>query len=1246
MTSPFEVSTRRLLAALGRRCRRRRAETGRLASRPSLRAGTAAVLIVAAFACTAPDVGDAKTGDSKDDATPTATCHEVQRMPQGACCSPGHFYAYVDNACVAVGPPECASVVFSAPQTCVPRWCWSGGAQGGGACDPVVDDDCRLVGRLCTAEELAAGAGCDAGFGPDPESPQTCIAAGSFLGSGVPKDWNGDFDTLPPVPPLEDSVPDGVPPLIELPPLAESVPEGVPPLTALGNVEDTFFCRDDVEAEPHFCSKVESKLCSRGADGSLPDPGRCVYVGVPWPSRYCPPGFLVDTDAQVGQGGAPPCKPDPADCGDDQFGDAGLTDAAGVIFVNIEGGDDSGPGTRAAPLKTVGAALAASPTGGTVAVAAGIYEEAVAITQAVTIRGRCAAMVQITGEAGKPALSVDGLIATGEASVSGFHVSGPSVGVSVTGSLPARLQSVLVAAATSYGLRVNGDAAKMYGTSLVVAATQPNPANGEIGDGAVIENGAVVTLKDVRLSGNRTLGLVVVGEKTTVDASRLLVDGTLARKSDGKFGVGVATFGGATLTLHDARLAANRYIGLYVFDAASKVDATGLLIDGTLPRQSDKEDGRGVSVQLGATVVLKDTRLSGNHEVGLFVSDTGTTVESLRLIVDNTQSEETNEKLGTGAAAQSGALLKLRATRLSGNRYLGLLAAMAGTVVDADGLLVDGTLPRQSDGQDGRGVSAQLGAQVVLHNTRLSGNHEAGLFASDPGTKVESSGLLVDATQPQQSDGDSGVGVVVSGGAAVTLVGGRLSGNHKAGLFAYGKGARAKATGLVVDGTLSREIDGEYGTGVSVEGGAMVGLKDARLSANHGVGLHASGVATAVDATGALVDGTLPVSSGTERGWGVDVRAGAAVTLLRVRVSGNREIGLLASGKDVRVDATNVLVDGTLSRQSNGLWGRGVEADFGATVTLRDVRISRNRDLGLYASGADTTLDAARLLVDGTLPRENGGGFGAGVSAGIGAKVKLQSARLSGNRVAGVLAHQQGTAVDASGLLVDGTQSQQSDGEFGSGAGAALGADIRLSGSTLVGNRLSGFLGQGGESRLVGVSIRHGLPQDSDASGGSGAWFHNSASGALLASVVSANRASAVTVAGGTIEARHVVVHSTDWGKYPRRIAHRLYSKEVTQLGDGILLDTSSDSVIDHCIVANNIRTGMLIDTSPRVQVTGTLINGGGEGQYGLVYQHSADVLDQGNIVFGATKANRDSDVGLSLPATPKAAPTAGAAGS
>ncbi len=239
----------------------------------------------------------------------------------------------------------------------------------------------------------------------------------------------------------------------------------MPPLVQLPAVHDTFFCRDGPNAKARFCTASEMTSCRRGPDGALPSADQCVYVGVPWSAQVCPPGFVVHPTNSASAGKLPACTPDPADCGDDEYGDTNLKDGA-VLFVNGSTAKDGGSGTRADPLKTIASALAKAPTGGSVAVAAGVYNESLVLTRPVTLRGRCAAKVTLLGKPGLPVLWAGALGDGGQVTVQGMRVSGDGLGIDIRPPALASFERLWVKGVRSSAFTVEGK-----GASVAIAAS-------------------------------------------------------------------------------------------------------------------------------------------------------------------------------------------------------------------------------------------------------------------------------------------------------------------------------------------------------------------------------------------------------------------------------------------------------------------------------------------------------------------------------------------------------------------------------------------------------------------------------------------------------------------------------------------------------------------------------------------------------------------------------------------------------
>jgi hypothetical protein len=578
-----------------------------------------------------------------------------------------------------------------------------------------------------------------------------------------------------------------------------------------------------------------------------------------------------------------------------------------VVYVAADAAAD-GAGTRSSPRPLAEAVNAAAP-GSLLALALGDYPSGVRLDRKVALLGACVAGTTVrsslpfTFDAG-----VLDLVGGGAALVRDLTVSGSRPGITVTGTItePHRIEAVMVDEATGFGLDLIG-AQTVEGRDLRIEDTAPL-ADGTLGQGIQMSSGARLTLTGATLRNNHQVGLNAFDAGTTVEATGLLVENTQPQVSDQTSGWGISVQFGAALTLTGATLRNNRDVGLFAFGVGTRVEATGLLVEGTQPEASDQTWGRGIEVTDGAMLTLLGATLRNNRDVGLFAFGVGTRVEATGLLVEGTQPQASDQTGGRGIGVQEGAALTLSGATLRNNHEIGLFAGGAGATVEATGLLVENTQPQASDQTGGRGINVQNGAALTLTGATLRNNRELGLFASDDGTAVTATGLLVENTQPQVSDQTGGRGIEVTDGASLTVTGSTIRNNRELGLFAFGVGTRVEATGLLVENTQPQVSDQTFGRGISVQEGAAITLTGATLRSNHEVGLFANDAGTAVTATGLLIKDTQPQASDGLFGDGLLVSEGASLTGTDITLWENARCGLQIAFEGVSVAVQGALI--------------------------------------------------------------------------------------------------------------------------------------------------------------------------------------------------------------------------------------------------------------------------------------------------------------------------------------------------
>lgn len=964
-------------------------------------------------------------------AAQAAACLAVQRTASNACCPPGHVWSDADKSCAAVGPPECASTAVSAPDACVPRWCWDWQRPDGDPCG-ADDAECLPIGRLCTAIELAAGQGCPAGRAPLSPVDASCRAAGSFAGSAVASD--ADLESAPPpeVPTATAALPPDVAPVDPLPPLA-----------------DTYFCQD-AAGQRRFCTAADA--CAGQADRSPSASPACLHAGVPWPGGLCPPGFVVAKESPGQPGEMPACVPDPADCGSDDYGDATLQDGMGVLFVNAATGKDGNLGTRKLPLKSMFEGLQRVHDGeaAALAVAAGTYAGSFEVSFDVLIRGRCAAMVKFQQMATVPvAIAVHGGKAS-QVAVRGVTVSSPTYGIQVWGSAKLALDRVWIDGTFGAGLDVADPGSGAVVKHSVIANIHPMAGDQTIGRGLLATDGASISLEHVRISRCKAAGIAAFDAGTQLTGTAVLIDGIAGQLSDGQFGDGLIAIGGAAAKLTQARISRCRQAGVLAMDAGTHVALSSAVIDGTRAQQVDGELGLGIAVQDGATMQLDGVRVSDNQLAGVAANGQKTALVGTLLVIDGTQSDP-SQQFGNGLDVHEGAAANLNGLRLSANRNVALTVYGQGSVAQIAGLIIDGTLGEAATGEYGRAIDTQTGGRLQLVGARLTGNRDIGLMVDGTGTTVTAAQLLVDHMLPQLPKNDGGAGISVQRGGRLELADSRISGSYLVGISAVQGGSLAVARRVVIDAMHSQQSDGAAGMGVAAQNGGQIVLLGARISAARGIGVVAEDKGSVVAGAGVLVDGTLGQQKNPPFGRGVGVQQGGTVRLFGSAVVGSREVGIAAT-QGYGVQLAGVLVARTDVNET-GKFGSGVLLNsMGGSAQVVATRIvaSHSAAIGVHQSAASFTHCVLARTAPATYPKTSADGtpngtfvtFADGLVATSCPALQLDGLLVAANPRAGLLIKQ------SKGVAIANTY--VSGGFFGlavEGMAVAAAKDSRLVGS-------------------------------------------------------------------------------------------------------------------------------------------------------------------------------------------------------
>ena len=568
--------------------------------------------------------------------------------------------------------------------------------------------------------------------------------------------------------------------------------------------------------------------------------------------------------------------------------------------------------------------------------------------------------------------------------VSGSHY----VGVEVDDSILVATDSTVTETATSdgaaggVGLYVIGGAQVTWSGGGVHASEVVAVAVGDDGvvemDGATLEGvaappgnsdgifvtGGIVTLTDTTVSG-------MTGVACSVSGGELhLVRGLVHQNRAGGSGGRAVEVSEGLFRAEDSALLDNAGLGVLATGANAEARLDGCEVSRTT-HDLDAEGGYGLGASGGGHLDARDTLVTDNVELGVWVTDGGTA--SLTDVTVSGTAPDADGQNGIGLAVSAGGAVDADGLTLTANQTLGALVDAATATLT--GLTIDETKVAP-DGDFGRGMTAQAGAMVTLADTKIGRNHQMGLVVTSPGTTLSVETVVITDTMDGADPGYA-VGLQVEDQAVVTGSGLTVDGARYVGLLVYG-GAAATLTGLTVRDV--SDADGVAGHGVVAFEGARLTLDAALVEEVDGIGVLLSGPETVADLHDSVIRtvhrtdvytagfGVVTDGSATLTGDGLEVADVEGPALLLVGdgslgcvdcfVHDVSFAGVVQTGGTVTVN--NSVVSGvTADAQLGGGLGVFVSGPEGGAVTVSASAID-GAELG-----AVWTAGAATVLLDG-----------------------------------------------------------------------------------------------------------------------------------------------------------------------------------------------------------------------------------------------------------------------------------------
>ncbi len=506
---------------------------------------------------------------------------------------------------------------------------------------------------------------------------------------------------------------------------------------------------------------------------------------------------------------------------------------------------------------------------------------------------------------------------------------------------------------------------------------------------------------------------------------------------------------GRTLELDDVVVRHTQGLALVSAGGAHLV-ARGLVVRDTQPTAAGRF-GRALEVSAGASADLERAALERNRDLVLFVGGAGGSIVASNIAVRESTAEASSLLGGRGLSVQDGATATVTASVFEDNREVGIFLTGASARVRLESCVVRDTRSRDLDGLGGRGVDASNGATAELVKTLVERNRDVGALATRNGTLVLEDSIVRD-NLPEQTSMNGGNGVLLRSGAHAELRRVLLSQNREVGAQAIGPDTTMLVEDGVVVDTAMRATDGYGGFGLAVTEGASMEVHRARIERNHAVGIVPD--ASSLTLEDVVVRDTAARSDG-EWGRGLNAQNGATATVVRGLFERNREYAVQADGATTTLGLEEVVIRDTLGRDVDGLSGTAIVAQEGAMVDVAGALIEHCPEAAVIATAAGTVVRLERVLVRDALGEMPTGFFGRGIAAQYGARVEATGVRIERMLDIGVFAGGPGTIVTLVDVQIDGVAGRLCatstclDTPFGFGVGAYEGAIVSATGFSI-----------------------------------------------------------------------------------------------------------------------------------------------------------------------------------------------------
>ncbi|MBA3917101.1 MAG: hypothetical protein C0516_00780 [Gemmatimonas sp.] len=585
------------------------------------------------------------------------------------------------------------------------------------------------------------------------------------------------------------------------------------------------------------------------------------------------------------------------------------------------------------------------------------------------------------------------------------------------------------------------------------------------GGGLIIDDSAAVTMREVHVRENETVGSVGGGILAIRGGRGVFTDiEVVGNRASGTnaFGAGVAVEVGSSISIRRGRIADN--------ENTSSIGGGLRVFSGTLT--------------LDSVTVTNNRALSASGGLGGGIMADG---ESRLIVSNSTISDNVAAVSGGGLNVRAPAEAGIVNSIIRGNRAAG----GAGLEGNSPAYVLSEVIIENNIASQRGGAALLFGGKFTQTGGAMRGNY-AGRSGGGAVNFITTAELVltnVAITGNRADTAGNGGAIAGNGEVQLTMTGGSLSGNRAAvvgGGLALSSGRPSTLTNVAITDNEA----GQGGGGLFVAASANLSVNGGSISSNRAVAGGGGGVFTD-NSTTLLQNVTMTSNTAVQSGGAVLGLTGGTVTLRNVVADENRGFNGGAFGFN---GAITIIVEGGRVQRNQatgvggGLWKAGQTAlTVTGTEFIENTAATQGGGLQLVAPGAPATLRG--LLVRGnTATVASGGGVTAGVNttienstfvgnsapAAIGgglfsastANTTIRNSTFSGNSaVTGG-----GVAATGAAAIINSTFVGNTATDYGAGIGTNNAGAMTVTNVVLSNNRIgqnAGDCGRGGASTIT-----------------------------------------------------------------------------------------------------------------------------------------------------------------------------------